>query len=271
MCKSLFLANRKAGEKVKEGFFKKIAIGVAVSLMSTAVIAGVSGLFSGVGSGGSGSGGGNGGNNDVCKHETRTTDKEIAPTCILGGVSGMVRCLDCGEIVVEGEELPPTGHIGEVGETCTVCNEPIYGQYQNANIYTLQDIESGEKVAGNWYRIYLLPEEEQYANNIDVFAILRFSSDSVSLRCPWGGLLRVYTPNCYNCPEIKDFIPAIYGVDSFGNYVDVYFEEGATISDTYPDGVDEDGNTIYITESFVIDKDTTISDFWRVKRLLFGE
>ena len=130
---------------MKEGFFKKLAIGVAVSLVSTAVIAGVSGLFSGVGSGG---------NNNVCTHETRTTDNEIAPTCILGGVSGMVRCLDCGEIVVEGEELPPTGHTGELGETCTVCNEVIYGQYQNPNFYSEQAVAVGENVAGNWYRIY---------------------------------------------------------------------------------------------------------------------
>ena len=256
---------------MKEGFLKKLAIGVAVSLVSTAVIAGVSGLFSGVGSGGSGSVGGNVGNNDVCQHETRTTDGEIAPTCILGGVSGMVRCLDCGEIVVEGEELPPTGHIGEVGETCTVCNEPIYGQYQNANIYTLQDIESGEKVAGNWYRIYLLSPEEQNSNNVDVFATLNFSSDSVFLRSWEVGSLVVYTPNAYNVPKIEDFIPAIYGEDSFGNYVDVYFEEGATISDTYPDGLDENDNMIYITESFVIDKDTTIFIGWPVKRLVFGE
>ena len=130
---------------MKKAVLKKLAIGVAVSLVSTAVIAGVSGLFSGVGSGG---------NNNVCKHETRTTDKEIAPTCILGGVSGMVRCLDCGEIVVEGEELPPVGHTGELGETCTVCNELIYGQYQNPNFYSEQAVAVGENVAGNWYRIY---------------------------------------------------------------------------------------------------------------------
>ena len=130
---------------MKKAVLKKVAIGVAVLLALAGITALVSGLFDGRASSSNGA---------ACKHETRTTDGEIAPTCTVSGVSGMVRCLDCGEIVVEGEELPPVGHTGELGETCTVCNEFIYGRYQNPNFYSEQAVAVGENVAGNWYRIY---------------------------------------------------------------------------------------------------------------------
>lgn len=131
---------------MKKAVLKKVAIGVAVLLISTAIVAAVSGLFSENTSSGT--------KGDVCAHETRTTDGKIAPTCTVSGVSGLVRCLDCGEITVEGEEVPPTGHTGALGTKCTVCNELIYGRYQNPNFYSEQAVGVGENVAGNWYRIY---------------------------------------------------------------------------------------------------------------------
>ena len=246
---------------MKEGFFKKLAIGVAVSLVSTAVIAGVSGLFSGVGSGG---------NNDVCKHETRTTDGEIAPTCILGGVSGMVRCLDCGEIVVEGEELPPTGHTGELGETCTVCNEPIYGQYQNPNIYTLQDVGSDEIVIGDWYRIYVSQKQVDIFGSEVFGSIVIGSGISFIIRYAGDGNSQVYGENAYTFTDLGAVFPVVYGEDSYDTYVDFYFKEGGIIDDSHPD-TDENGDTFFNEEKYVIDKDAKILSDWTVKRLVFGE
>lgn len=128
---------------MKKAVLKKVAIAVAVTLASAGIIALMSGLFDGRMSS----------PNGACTHETRTT-ANVEATCTVGGVSDMVRCLDCGEITVQGEELPPTGHTGEMGETCTVCNERIYGRYQNPNFYSEQAVAIGEAVAGNWYRIY---------------------------------------------------------------------------------------------------------------------
>ena len=128
---------------MKKAILKKVAIGVGVSLASTAVVALAAGLFNESG----------GFKGNTCAHETRTKTS-AAPTCLVGGVTDMIRCLDCGEIVVHGEDIPPTGHTGEVGEECSICGQFIYGTHANANIYARKEVTKNETVAGNWYRIY---------------------------------------------------------------------------------------------------------------------
>ena len=118
---------------MKKAILKKVAIGVAVSLASTAVVALAAGLFNESG----------GFKGNVCAHETRTKTS-AAPTCLIAGVNDMVRCLDCGEIVVHGEDIPPVGHTGEVGDECSICGQFIYGTHANANIYAKEEVTEME-------------------------------------------------------------------------------------------------------------------------------
>ena len=115
---------------MKESLFKKIAIGVVVSLATTAIIAGSTALFKTRDSG------------PACSHAARTIEGvDSAPTCTTAGTSGVVKCLDCGKILVENEELPAAGHVGDIGGECSRCGDKIYGATQNSNFISLVDVE----------------------------------------------------------------------------------------------------------------------------------
>ena len=224
---------------MKKAILKKVAIGVAVFLASTAVVALAAGLFNESG----------GLTGDTCTHETRT-ETSAAPTCILGGVSGMVRCLDCGEIVVEGEEIPPVGHTGEVGETCTVCNEFIYGRYLNSNFYSEQAVAVGENVAGNWYRIY-----DGYSMILSAELVGSQYEPTASFYCDFsasqGFLAQAGHPSGYT---VRD-MPYVITED----YIDVYLAPGE---------YKLSGNS---TVTFEITEETTITFDYGAKRLVFSE
>ena len=146
---------------MRDGFFKKVAIGITASLVSAGIIALVSGLFTGSDGSLLSPSDSSSAFAGICTHENRIEVNGTEATCTVAGVAGAIRCTDCGEIVVQGEEVPALGHTGEIGEYCSVCEEPIYGAMQNPNYYNLVSVEDGETIAGNWYRL-IRPSPDVY-------------------------------------------------------------------------------------------------------------
>ncbi|MBQ8835148.1 MAG: cell wall-binding repeat-containing protein [Oscillospiraceae bacterium] len=75
---------------------------------------------------------------DACTHENTRIQNEIDVTCTTDGYTGDTVCADCGQLMEEGESIPPAGHDwdegtvtreptaaqdGEMTYTCAVCGE----------------------------------------------------------------------------------------------------------------------------------------------------
>lgn len=244
---------------MKEGIFKKIAIGVAVSLASTAIIALVSGFFV------SDSGGAS--TSNICVHKTRTTQNTEA-TCMVSGVNNRVRCLECGKIVSEGEEIPPIGHTGELGKECIVCGDDIYGATINSNIYTLEDVESGEKVTGNWYRLYF-----SYYQDGGYFVFKDGQGTDVTFHLSEYNSY-ITGPNQYSTNLIDYTFPSFLHDEGCSEdsrtigYLDVYFKEGTVIDDGYPNGESYEVSNIIVDKDFSFVSHYISSDF-SIKRIVF--
>ena len=77
-----------------------------------------------------------------CEAHTEEIIPGVEPTCEGVGYTSGIKCSDCGEILVEPEEIPPTGHNWDSGKitlepTCTETGEKVYTcQNNSSHIYT---------------------------------------------------------------------------------------------------------------------------------------
>ena len=245
---------------MKKAVLKKVAIAAAIALASTGTIALVAGMFVSDGPGSS----------KNCSHESKAPTLNVGPTCTLGGAEESLRCLDCGEIVVKGKNVPALGHTGEIGEYCSVCGDPIYGATQNPNIYTLVEVEEGETVVGHWYRL-MRPESNDSADTFQWtlrnVTVTRYEyTDGTSLYLmanKWGfyGEGYIYGPGPMG--YFLQGLPCVVTKD----YIDVYFEVGTydivgLLNSSSSQGV------VNITENATISL-STFGD--NIKRIVFGD
>lgn len=169
-------------------FFKKLVLGVAISLTSVAVLSGFTALSKVIRGDDEASVSENS-SLEYCVHTGVIEISGKAPTCEMEGWTDGSICATCHGIIKEQEYIPPLGHTYEVrprieatcletglteGIYCVVCNNvrnaqeviPALGHNIVDNScdrcgfdvseMTLVEVEvvSGEKIAGNWYRIY---------------------------------------------------------------------------------------------------------------------
>ena len=119
-------------------FFKKVAIGVAIALVSTAAVAGVSALAKTIRNDESDLEGA-----DCCTHAGVIETPGVAPSCTEGGSTDGSICGSCGGIIQQQMYLPALGHIEVVvpavaptcktpglteGLSCGVCGEVFTAQ-----------------------------------------------------------------------------------------------------------------------------------------------
>ena len=124
-------------------------------------------------------------------------------------------------------------------------------------------VEIGEKVVGNWYRVYK-DKEGLYPN---CFRVSSCSEFGIGARVDHEGVL--------SCPKVSQGDVDTYGFTTFydyGDYVDIYITEGSYglgIGPYNPETTDIDGNGYFdfeITENTVI---TYIEGPSKVFRLVF--
>jgi len=58
-----------------------------------------------------------------CDHEKTELVGKVEPTCTKPGFTGNLVCVECGEVIEEGSEIPATGHLFENG-VCCICGVP---------------------------------------------------------------------------------------------------------------------------------------------------
>ncbi len=247
----------------KNGFLKKLLMGVAVSLLTISIVGFLTTLSKSL----------FGSDTEDCKHTSVTSGMVVKPstctedgeyrftcrdcgeyvyksipashkleviegtpaTCTEDGMTDGITCTVCDEIVAQATIIPATGHKGELGETCETCGEKIVLIPEDA---TLTQVSVGEKVAGKTYRIVASSGNNFYLSNGDKTLLFWVNG---SFNC---------CAYCYTAPNLP-FIH-VEGVDGNSGYVDVTFVEGVDFSHTcleYPDGL-----------NFVINSETTISE-----------
>ena len=201
-------------------------------------------------------------------------DKAVAPTCLESGLSEGSHCSRCNEVLVVQAVVPATGHnpvlleaveptCTSVGKTqgvkCDYCNETFSAQdeipalghtYEDgftvcsscgeSRVFMEVEAQSGELVAGNWYRLYRGDEQDGSFNVSGVdcrFIATRVFGfyDGAVLFANNGG------------PAVSDGFIYVYTED----YVDFYFAEGTYELDFLNDAP---------SSSFVIDSETTLGE-----------
>ena len=230
---------------MKENVFKKIAIGVAVSLATTGIIAGYTALFNSRDKG------------IACEHAARTVEGvDAAPTCTTAGTSGVVKCLDCGKVLVENEEVPAKGHNGDLGSICSDCGQYIYGSTQNANFLTFENVVAGEKVAGNWYRFTVCDGEP-----FSYWFSLYFGDISVDFSCVSGSLVI----GDYERIDPGRYFPVVREIDDYFSYgyVDIYMMPGVTFNFGNPG---QEYADVVLDDSVYIENESSF-----VQRIVLGE
>lgn len=261
----------------KNGFLKKVLMGVAVSLLTISIVGFLTTLSKSL----------FGSDTKSCEHLAVTSSTVVKPatctedgeyrftcrdcgeyvyksipashkleviegtpaTCTEDGTTDSKRCTVCDEVFVEMTSIPATGHKGELGETCETCGEKIVLIPEDA---TLTQVSVGEKVAGKTYRIVASSPNGFYLSNGD--NTLQFWVNGSFACCSY----------CFTAPNLP-FIH-VEGVEGNSGHVDVTFVEGVDFSHTcseYPDGL-----------NFVITSETTISEIhsdltiYRAERLV---
>ena len=188
-------------------------------------------------------------------------------TCETTGLTTGSYCKNCNTVYTEQEEIDATGH-NFIDGTCSNCgigekSLPEDLSQADTTLATEVPVEIGEKVVGNWYRVYK-DKEGLYPN---CFRVSSCSEFGIGARVDHEGVL--------SCPKVSQGDVDTYGFTTFydyGDYVDIYITEGSYglgIGPYNPESVDGDGNGYYdfeITESSVI---TYIEGPSKVFRLVF--
>lgn len=168
---------------MKEGFWKKVLVGVAASLITLSAVSLVSSIALAIRP------------KDEEESITKCTHMKIievsgvAPTCTEPGLTDGIFCGVCRGVIKKQEVIDPLGHVSVVvpgydatcaaegktdGEVCGVCDTVLVAQqtisksaehhYENGacvdcgmlDLTACVEVEvaPGEYVAGNWYRMY---------------------------------------------------------------------------------------------------------------------
>ena len=214
-----------------------------------------------------------------CAHENVVEDEAVDATCTTPGLTAGSHCTACGEVIVKQEEVPAGHTYGEwtvdVAATCTtegsqkrVCTAcgnteteviPADGGHVDADNDNQCDVcdmwqtekmtevavETGELVAGNWYRMYYITSG---------------TADAVSIRLGDGNPAFIAYGNTpgYESNYIFKYGP-LYTLEGFeavfgDGYIDVHMVEG-----TY--NLMKDGVVVPEQGSVIIDSTTTIIKF----------
>ena len=221
-------------------FFKKLTLGVAISLTSVAVLAGFTRL----------------GNwlrpeDEVfeCMHTGTIKLTGIAPTCTEDGLSDGILCVTCQGVIKKQEPIKALGHIHtaykDVPPTCLdgttggiYCGRcdieieaptvvPAVDSHTDDNgdfycdscgladtaLWQEVDVTVGEKVAGNWYRIYRgSPSEGLELDCRDGFTFMATDNEDY-----WDNFAFDYGPY-WSCEDFELVITDAY--------IDFHFVEG---------------------------------------------
>lgn len=169
---------------MKEGFWKKVLVGVVASLITLSAASLASSIVQRVRPDEEEESTAN-----TCTHTKIIEVSGVAPTCIESGLTDGIFCGVCHGVIKPQQVIDPLGHIPVVvpgyaatcvstglmdGQTCGVCEAVIVKQetiakvlkhnYQEGHcvdcgVYDTSSCievkaEEGELVAGNWYRMY---------------------------------------------------------------------------------------------------------------------
>lgn len=187
------------------------------------------------------------------------TEKVVLPgrdaTCTIAGLTKKLTCSVCNEVLQEQSEIPALGHTME-GDTCTVCG------FVDTSNYTEVAAQVGEKMLGNWYRLYCY-ETDLGATNTDFsgivfenagqdFAFGAFPKDSSQAEFGNNFIDMYYysTMTLLQSQTVKIFNNYDKG------YIEVFINEAGEITNI-------NGESIYITE------DTTIKQIWKGEGKVF--
>ena len=244
-------------------FFKKVALGVAISLTSVAVLAGFTRL----------------GNwlrpeDEVknCSHVGSVKISGVAPTCTEPGLTDGIICGTCHGVVKPQEVIEPLGHVISIipgysstctepgisdGQYCDRCESVVVEQQElplsndhdinadfvcnicgkrDTSFFTEVAVTAGEKVAGNWYRMY----RSSSINLIIVDEITFIAYDQSQF---YDNFIFMSGPLAY-----ADGLEVVITDE----YIDIYFVEGTyTVIDRTSERVDTLTITADTTMSFV--------------------
>ena len=144
-----------------------------------------------------------------------------AGTCTESGLTDGQKCAKCGTILVEQVEIPTSSHVDENGdgrcETCGLTKKEAAKEV---------DVIDGEKIAGNWYRIYRPTTKDYVTFNLTNAPISFEYSENIILMASSGK------------DEYSNRLGYIYSAGPMGStlngmqsvigdkYIDVYLEAG---------------------------------------------
>ena len=210
-----------------------------------------------------------------------TTYEEIPVTNIhawnVGEVTVQPTCTEMGEktftctvcFVNDTEEIPASGHVGNNGETCSVCGEIVYPIN-----YTLADISEDEQFVGSWYRFQLTTQDKDDPTYYGPLSYtVKISNGEKEFYFGFYGVFTRYLSingNEAGAKALEEYFTVIIGNVDAEAYVDVYIPENITIE---IGGVvyDDSGNYETITEEHTLTSDYKITEgnnLQYVKRLV---
>ena len=198
----------------------------------------------------------------------------VAPTCKETGLTAGSYCSVCDTVFATQAVIPATGHTIVEG-SCVNCD---YATHEAT--FTEVDVAAGEKVAGNWYRIYRKTSGYNM-NGFNVSCKLDGIEGTNQVSNKDGSIrFAVYSTQAITTPENKNnflFFPlsdgAIvaegYDVYVMDEYIDIYLYEGMTFTWEY-----ESAGTIVYDCEYTITADSVIDSIEEgvtVKRLVVNE
>ena len=198
----------------------------------------------------------------------------VAPTCTKTGMSASSSCSVCDTVFATQQVIPATGHTLVNGK-CSACG---YVDYESA---TFTEVEAvvGEKVSGNWYRIYRrnITAWDTFKVSCKVDGIVSTNEvtngDNEVWFCAYGTQQagnEEYMNGFMNFPLCGHPI-AVDGVEVHvtNEYVDIFIAEGMTISWRY-----ESAGTVVFDCVYTITADSVITNMDEsmvLKRLVMNQ
>lgn len=136
----------------------------------------------------------------------------VAATCTTAGLKPGTHCARCDEVISTEMVIPATGHTDEDGNLfCDECNIEITETMDMTEVA----VEVGEKVVGNWYRLYKTSDWSQiFFDEVNVGFFANANEDDT----------RGYVKDPVNNLPFYNLVG--FKIVETDEYIDLYFEEG---------------------------------------------
>ena len=195
------------------------------------------------------------------KGHTVVEVKGVDATCTEAGKTSGSICSACGKVYSTQEDVPVLGHVDANSDgACDRCGytnpDMMFSLFQKDETYTEQAVNVGEKVAGNYYRIYKDlgdPEESGYAYPNSIYVYWGDIQVKLGFGAATGqtatGSLDLYSK----------LVEANFIYRDYDDYVDFYIPAGNYQLGLGPyneETCDPDGNGYF---DLTIDSETTIA------------